>query len=158
MHKHPSLCPVTPPLLTFSFPFSPSCAEQRTVLELMLIVCRSVQLGMSRSLLHCVAHLGPLRTALKDKLSYFLNSVYKLFSAMWHMLNIQNGMRAFCPLFHFAMNCALHSWILCNCEGPLLYYVPGNLIFTAAPDRNHLTVLVRLYWKWKIATAVYCFK
>lgn len=59
-----------------------------------------------------------------------------------------------CPQLHVTVH-ALHSWILCNCQGPLLNPVPGNLIFTAAPDRNHLAVLIRLYWNWKIAAALY---
>lgn len=68
-------------------------------------------------------------------------------------------MWALCPRFHHVTVVrAPHSWILCNCKGPLLNSVPGNLIFTAAPDRNHLAIRVGLYWNWKIATAVYCFK
>lgn len=59
-----------------------------------------------------------------------------------------------CPQLHVTVH-ALHSWILCNCEGPLLNPVPGNLIFTAAPDRNHLAVLISLYLNWKIAAALY---
>lgn len=52
---------------------------------------------------------------------------------------------------HFVLGSMLLWFMLCIPEycvierGPLLNSVPGNLIFGAAPDRNHLAVLVRLY-------------
>lgn len=157
MHKHPSLSPVTPPSLS-PLP-SLSLSEPLTVMGWTLIVCRSVQFGLTGSLLHCGADLGPTENSSPWKINFptFLMHSVNL-SVTWWKLNVQNGTWAFCPQLRVAVVRAPHSWILCNCKGPLLNSVPRNLIFTAAPDHNHLALLVRLYWKWKIATAVYCFK
>lgn len=82
----------------------------------------------------------------------FVNLFYHV---VWAILERPKWDVSICLQLPVTVVHALHSWILCNCKGPLLNSVPGNLIFTAAPDRNHLAVLIRLYWNWKIAAAVY---
>lgn len=73
---------------------------------------------------------------------------FLLFNDVWKPLVLCAGCQtsnvSICSKVLCCCESCLHSWILCNCEGPLLNYVPGNLIFTAAPDRNHLHALIRL--------------
>lgn len=94
---------------------------------------------------------------MKDKLSLLLyrSWTFSVVCIVWAILECPKWDVSICLQLPVTVVHALHSWILCNCKGPLLNSVPGNLIFTAAPDRNHLAVLIRLYWNWKIAAAVY---
>ncbi len=82
---------------------------------------------------------------MKDKLSYFLYAVREPLLSR----GVSQASKMGCE--HFVFGSMLLWFMLCIPEycvivrGPLLNSVPGNLIFTAAPDRNHLAVLVKMY-------------